>query len=698
MDKQRQTELVKKAQQGDSEALNELIGDCYQDIYYFALKTVKNEDIAGDVAQESCIEIMTTLDKLREPAAFAVWSRRITYHQCMRYFRETKNEVQLEENEDGETILDVLPDDSDDVIPEKVVEDKEFQQTMRDLIDSLPDEQRSALLLYYYEKMSVKEIADIQETTEGTVKSRLNYGRKAVKKKVEEYEEQSGTKLHSAAFLPLLLRYLFGQSKAEMPPISAPVLPGIAGTAGAASAAGTALNAASGVASGVASAAGGVAAKSAASALAGKIVAGALAAVVGVSALVGGIAIALDASDTSIDEEEADDRDRHSDEEDDRDHTDKPSAHSHEFASEWIYDASSHRQVCDCGETTEAEAHTYEGNRCTLCGYLTFSEGLDYWYNSDSCEVSGIGTCTDRDIVIPPEYDGLPVTGVRTSSFSNREELTSISIPDGVTFIGYGAFQGCTSLESVSIPDSVTEIQTLAFEGCSSLREIDLPDSLTEIGGEAFGNTSLTSVIIPEGVTLIGARAFRNCTLLTDVAFSDGIQEIGDSAFQGCTSLTNAIVPEGVTIVGDSAFRDCTALTEAYLPDSLTYLGGWAFTNCPSLTKVTLLGAGASTYSTFSECTALTSIAFPEGVTDIGISTVGDCTALTSITLPTSVTHLGVQAFINCSALTDIYYLGTMAEWIAIEKEAFFSSHAWDVGTGDYTVHCSDGDLGKYED
>lgn len=126
MNKQRQTELVRKAQQGDSDALNELITDCYQDIYYFALKTVKNEDIAGDAAQESCIEIMTTLEKLREPAAFSVWARRITYHQCMRYFRETKEEVQLEENEDGETILDVLPDESEDALPKRSSRTRNF--------------------------------------------------------------------------------------------------------------------------------------------------------------------------------------------------------------------------------------------------------------------------------------------------------------------------------------------------------------------------------------------------------------------------------------------------------------------------------------------------------------------------------------------------------------------------------------------
>ena len=69
MAKQDLTPLVIKAQQGNKAALEDLISQCYQDIYYFAFKTVKNEDLASDITQESCMEIITTLDKLREPGA-----------------------------------------------------------------------------------------------------------------------------------------------------------------------------------------------------------------------------------------------------------------------------------------------------------------------------------------------------------------------------------------------------------------------------------------------------------------------------------------------------------------------------------------------------------------------------------------------------------------------------------------------------
>ena len=183
MAKQDLSPLVLAAQRGDQQALSDLLEASYRDLYFYAYQTVKNEDLAADITQESCLEIISTISQLREPNAFVVWARRITYHQCTRFFRESK-EVTVEANEEGETIFDQIPDENEGVLPEQVQLDKEFRATMQQLLDALPAQQRTALMLYYYEKLSVSQIAQIQDTTEGTVKSRLNYGRKAVKAKV----------------------------------------------------------------------------------------------------------------------------------------------------------------------------------------------------------------------------------------------------------------------------------------------------------------------------------------------------------------------------------------------------------------------------------------------------------------------------------------------------------------------------------
>ena len=219
--------LVVKAQKGDKKALNDLIAQCYDDLYYFAYKTVKDEALAADITQESCVTILQKLNTLKDPGAFKSWARQIVYHQCSHHFRDAK-EVQANENEDGETIFDTLADTDTSVMPEAVTEDKAFQKIMQDLLDELPAEQRSALMLYYYEKVSVGEIASIQSVSEGTIKSRLNYGRKAVKTKVEEYEKQNGIRLHSSAILPALLSFLFQLGKEETAKAGMALAPGVA--------------------------------------------------------------------------------------------------------------------------------------------------------------------------------------------------------------------------------------------------------------------------------------------------------------------------------------------------------------------------------------------------------------------------------------------------------------------------------------
>lgn len=297
MAKQDLTALVIAAQGGDQQALSDLLEESYQKLYFYAYQTVKNEDLAADITQESCLEIITTLHKLHEPSAFVVWARRITYHQCTKHFRETK-EITVDADEDGETIFDRIVDESEDALPEQVQLDKEFQATMQQLLDELPSQQRTALMLYYYEKLSVSQIAEIQDTSEGTVKSRLNYGRKAVKAKVEEYEKKTGVRLHSFAPLPLLLSFLFGKQGAQVMAGCGKVLEGIrvalSGTAAAAGSGAAAVGTgAAGAATGTGATAIGTTGGAAAvgMGLGTKIAAGVVAAAVCIGGTVGGAAL-----------------------------------------------------------------------------------------------------------------------------------------------------------------------------------------------------------------------------------------------------------------------------------------------------------------------------------------------------------------------------------------------------------------------
>ena len=209
MNREELISLVTRAQSGDSQALDALFTAFYNDVYYFALKTVKDSDTACDITQETFLEIIRTIGNLKEPAAFVTWIKQITYHQCTRYFSKKRDEL-VEADEDGNTIFDTLADESEGSIPSEVLEKEEFRQTILAMIDQLTEEQRSAVMMYYFDELTVGQIAQIQGVSEGTVKSRLNYARKAVRKSVEDYEKKTGIKLHSFAFLPLFLLF-FGK-------------------------------------------------------------------------------------------------------------------------------------------------------------------------------------------------------------------------------------------------------------------------------------------------------------------------------------------------------------------------------------------------------------------------------------------------------------------------------------------------------
>ena len=175
-----------------------------------------------------------------------------------------------------------------------------------------------------------------------------------------------------------------------------------------------------------------------------------------------------------------------------------------------------------------------------------------------------------------------------------RSRVKSAVIADGVTSIGYKAFDDCTSLTSVTIPDSVTSIGDWAFSYCTSLTSVTLPDSVTRIGERAFYYcTSLTSVTIPDSVTSIGEFAFSGCTSLTSVTIPDSVTSIGNGAFKGCTSLTSVTIPGSVTRIGVGAFASCTSLTSVTIPDSVTRIGKQAFDYCTSLTDVYYAGSEA---------------------------------------------------------------------------------------------------------
>ncbi len=201
--------------------------------------------------------------------------------------------------------------------------------------------------------------------------------------------------------------------------------------------------------------------------------------------------------------------------------------------SRWITDTeatcteagSKHRECTVCGEllkqkVVSPKGHNFVGNVCSVCG-VTASEGLAYELSSDGCgySVVGIGSCTDKDVVIPSSHQNLPVTEIGKDAFSHCG-IISVALPAGVTSIGFCAFSACFSLTSISIPEGLISIDGAAFAGCSGLTSVSLPDGLTSIGQSTFYECKgLTSLSLPESLVSIGDRAFDGCSALTSVYY-----------------------------------------------------------------------------------------------------------------------------------------------------------------------------------
>ncbi len=207
-------QLVRRMQSGDAEAASDLYLQCRDDLYYYIMKTVNDPHLAEDLLQDTFMEILQTVDKLKEPAAFVAWSRQIAYHRCTGYFRK-RHELLADENEDGQTVFDTVEEEREEFIPEEALNREDLKQTIHQMMADLPEEQRSALLLRYFDELSVSDIAKIQGVSEGTVKSRLNYGRKAMRQTVEGYEKKNGIRLHCAGVVPLLLWFFREQALAK---------------------------------------------------------------------------------------------------------------------------------------------------------------------------------------------------------------------------------------------------------------------------------------------------------------------------------------------------------------------------------------------------------------------------------------------------------------------------------------------------
>lgn len=133
------------------------------------------------------------------------------------------------------------------------------------------------------------------------------------------------------------------------------------------------------------------------------------------------------------------------------------------------------------------------------------------------------------------------------ATFSIRGNITSITVPDGVTSISKDAFMTCDHLTSITLPDTVISFGASAFSTCKALTSINIPSGVTELPSSVFYNTGFTEFVVPEGITTIGPTAFGTCLKLTTITIPSTVTSMNQYTFDTCMNLTTIIVhkPEG---------------------------------------------------------------------------------------------------------------------------------------------------------
>ena len=263
--------LVEQAKKNNEQAITKLYEATYKNAYFTSYQILKDKHEAEDVLQECYIKAFQKLDMLKKAESFPSWINRIVSNRSIDVYRKKKplnfSQLTSKEEEDGKEID--FEDDKESYRPEIVADKKETARLLGEIIETLSDEQRIVVTMFYFQGMTVKEIAKDLETSENTIKSRLNYGRKKIEQEVLMLEKK-GTKLYGLAPIPFLL--LLMETNAEAASVSSAVIGGVlAGTASTASTAGTVGAGATGVAGGATTAA-----KAAGGAVVKKILVGAL--------------------------------------------------------------------------------------------------------------------------------------------------------------------------------------------------------------------------------------------------------------------------------------------------------------------------------------------------------------------------------------------------------------------------------------
>lgn len=490
---------VKKYIDGDKKAFTEIYELTYQATYYYVIGTVKNKEAAEDIISDTYLEVVKSIGTLSSPKAFVSWLRTIAHSKICRYFKKNGREVLVTEEE--EPIFDTLENENEEFIPAVALEKESDRNEIIRIINGLSDVQKQTVFMHYFDKMPVAKIAEAMECSENTVKSRLNYARKALKDMFVA-EEKKGNKFYSVA--PFM--FMLFSEEVQAVRVSAELSKRIIESAEIGTAATAAGSGIIGTIKGFFSTA------------AGKFAAASTAAKAGI-----GVGVAAVVATACI----------------------VPAVVNDDEVVDVVVE-----------ETSVVTTTEIVSEITTSITVITESQ-VEYVDNTELFEFKNINgeiviseyIGNEQNIIIPSETaDGKTVERIAKEAFMGTN-IENVIIPDTITQIGTAAFMDCTSLKTVEMTTGVKEIKGEAFKNCISLEKIVLSEELESIRWETFkGCTSLNNVIVPDSVTYIREFAFDGCSSLTDITIGENMWGINVTSFDN-TPIKEQILNDYAEII-----------------------------------------------------------------------------------------------------------------------------------------------------
>ena len=339
------------------------------------------------------------------------------------------------------------------------------------------------------------------------------------------------------------------------------------------------------------------------------------------------------------------------------------------------------------------------------------SEDDELTYGDFQYKIEDDNSCTITDydgmassLSIPSAINGHTVKQIDTGALSDNGIITSVTIPNGVTTIGFSAFNGCIKLDKIKFSSNLDTVCENAFNNTKWFNnqsnglvyvgkvaykykgdmqrntKITVKSDTVSISESAFKDcANLTAILIPSSVKHIDKYAFYNCQGLTKLNFNDGIERIENDAFGSCEKLTSVNFSETLKSIGAFAFVECKKLSEITIPQSVTSVGEYAFSGCENLASVTVsddlpyvggrafektkwlnsqpdgvVYIGKSAYGYKGDMPKNTELSLKSGITNISGYAFYEEKNLTSVKIPETVSRIGNWAFLDCEGLKNV--------------------------------------------